>query len=224
MNIRFLITLIFCEVCCLHASEIQVRLKIAPYEVVERLEHLAVCAEQSDQTPPVFFELKSSIVDEEKRQVTQIWRSSIRDGVYDILVRDEPNMMGVLRFAGKRITVKSGESVSLDFDLIYNEMIIIPKWVDGSDPRKGDGSLTMILQENRSDHQFAQHQRSPLYFDKNHQMMVARFYFVRNAAYQCTLRSIESTGDGLLKSEEWFGEITLPGAIPKMKEVVFVKK
>ena len=224
MKTPFMLGLIFCGTCLLRASDVQVRLKIAPYEVLERLEHLVVCAEQSDQINPVIFELKSSIADKEKRQVTQIWNSSIREGVYDIIVRDEPNMMGVLRFAGKKVIVKSGEAASLDFDLIYNELVIIPKLVDGSNPWKDGGSFTMSIQEIRFDDQFAQHQITPLHFDKASQKMAARFYFVGSTTYRCILRSAASAGEGHLESKELFGEIRVSEPIPKVVEVFFTEK
>lgn len=222
-RLRSLIVLVLvsCAASGLRSAEVQVQLRITQCEVPWRLENLAVCAELADADRPVYFELKSSMVDVEKRQVTQVWGANLREGGYDVIVRDEPNMMGVLQFTGKKVIVASDDPVALNFELIYNELIVIPRMETGSSPVNGSSSLTMNLRERLRDGSFAQYQRAPLFYDKKRHRMVARFYFIRNSTYECLLQSVSTTTDGLPTNKEWVGEVKVLEPIPLAAEVVF---
>lgn len=217
----FILYLIFTG-CSVYSHEVQVRLNISPPDLADSF---VVWATNPELPLPIYFDKKSSLLDENKKQITQEWSCSLNKGSYDIIVRDKPTLIGELRFDGKKISVDSPELISLEFDLNYNEMIVVPKLDPDSFLQQGDpDSYAMTLQEISSGDRIGQFQHTGLISQDGVKHLSAKIFFIKKSKYSLTLTRINnSQSNSLISLTRWRGEIEVSDKLPKMVNVEFIE-
>lgn len=190
-------------------------------------EHVVVYAISSESDQLVDFSKLSSIKSETK--VVSKWLlTGLADGVHNIQVRDEPNMIGSYIFAQRSIEIPSSKkNIELRVSLQENHVWIKPsingkKFEELGLDKFAHEYYLVLTRKLKSDPGYTQHQSIPITWNQKKEEFGSQFYFIEDGEYDCKIVRIQVGPRS--KKEEIHQIFRIPSPVPEVLEFDFVKQ